>query len=159
MKNQNKENKRILHEERERLDNKVVLSTAIALIGVMVMVFLYNWFVSIYARQTKVLIDVLMWLGIAGVAVFLVLFFVKKDRKYLFVTPYFAVGTLFMREILAGTVTTFLVKLLAKIPFLKISGYAGATTAQRFNLIYICIAIYLVASYIYYGIKIKKLGK
>ncbi len=159
MKQQNRENKKMIHEERERLDNKIVLATAIALVGAMVMVFLYNWFVSIYARQTKVLIDILMWLGIAGVAAFLVLFFVKKECKFLFVMPYFAVGALFMREIMAGTVTTLLVQILSKIPFLKMGGYTAATTAQRFNFIYICLAVYLVASYIYYGIKIKKLGK
>ncbi len=147
---QQKPKTKLSKEAREKIDNKIVLATAIALVSAMMMLFLYNWFVSIYARQTRVLIMVLQWLGVAGVAAFLVLYFVKKDKKYLFTLPYFAVGALFMREILAGTITGLIVKVLGK-------GYA--TTAARFNFIYICLAVYLIASYIYYGIKLKKAAK
>lgn len=159
MKQQNdkRAQKKALQAEREKLDNKVVLATAIALTSAMIMVFLYNWFKSIYALQTKTLIEILMWVGIVGVAVFLILYFVKKERKFLFVIPYFAVGAVFMREILVGTMTGWVIALASKIPFLHIAG--NATTLQRFNFVYICLAVYLVASYIYYGIKIKKLGK
>ena len=156
MKQQNP-NKKLSKEARERIENKTVLATAIALVSAMMMLFLYNWFVSIYASQTRVLILILQWLGVAGVAAFLVLYFVKKDKKYLFVLPYFAVGSLFMFEILKGSVTTLILSVLSKIPFLHLSAYA--TTAARFNLIYICLAVYLIASYIYYGIKLKKASK
>lgn len=156
MKQQNP-TKKLSKEARERIENKTVLATAIALVSAMMMLFLYNWFVSIYASQTRILILILQWLGVAGVAAFLVLFFVKKEKKYLFVLPYFAVGALFMREILAGSVTTLILKVLSKIPFLHLSAYA--TTAARFNLIYICLAVYLIASYIYYGVQLKKAGK
>lgn len=155
--NEKREQKKMLQEEREKLDNKVVLSTAIALVSAMVMVFLYNWFRSAYALQTKGFIEILMWVGVLGVAAFLVLFLLKKERKFLFVIPYFAVGAVFMREVLVGTLTTWVVTLASKIPFLHIAG--NATTAQRFNFVYICLAVYLVASYIYYGVKIKKLKK
>ncbi|MBE7024644.1 MAG: hypothetical protein E7408_01145 [Ruminococcaceae bacterium] len=147
---QQKPKTKISKEERERIDNKVVLATAIALVSAMLMLFLYNWFVSIYASQTRTLIQILQWAGVAGVALFVILFFVKKDRKYLFVIPYCAVGSLFMQEILRGTVIGWILKLFGK---------SYATTAMRFNFIYICLAVYLVASYIYYGIKLHKAAK
>lgn len=147
---QNKPKVKISREERERIDNKVVLATAIALVSAMLMLFLYNWFVSIYAAQTRTLIQILQWVGIAGVAAFLVLYFVKKNKKYLFVLPYFAVGSLFMQEILRGTVSGWVAKLMGK-------GFAS--TSMRFNFIYICLGVYLIASYIYYGIKLRKSSK
>ncbi len=151
---QQKPKTKLSKEAREKIDNKIVLATAIALVSAMMMLFLYNWFVSIYASQTRIFILILQWLGVAGVAAFLALYFIKKDKKYLFVLPYCAVGALFMREILHGTITGLITGILAKIPFLHIGGYA--TTSARFNLIYICLAVYLIASYIYYGIKLKK---
>ncbi|MDD6308258.1 MAG: hypothetical protein PUB07_02740 [Clostridia bacterium] len=155
--NEKRERKRQIQEERERLDNKVVLATAIALVSAMLMLFIYNWFVSAYAAQTKVLIQVLMWIGVAGVAAFLVLGFVKKDKKYFVVLAYCAVGAFLLREVLKGTVTTWILLLASKIPFLNTVAYA--TTKARFNFVYIALAIYLVASYIYYGVKMKKLKK
>lgn len=147
---QQKPKTKLSKEERERIDNKIVLATAIALVSAMVMLFLYNWFVSIYASQTRVLIQILQWLGVAGVVACLVLYFVKKEKKYLFVIPYCAVGAIFMQEILRGTIIGLIV---------KIFGKTYATTAMRFNFIYICLAIYLIASYIYYGLKLKKASK
>lgn len=147
---QQKPKTKLSKEERERIDNKIVLATAIALVSAMVMLFLYNWFVSIYASQTRVLIQILQWLGVAGVVACLVLYFVKKEKKYLFVIPYCAVDAIFMQEILRGTIIGLIV---------KIFGKTYATTAMRFNFIYICLAIYLIASYIYYGLKLKKASK
>ncbi len=155
---QQKTKKKLSKEAREKIDNKIVLATAIALVSCMVLLFLMNWSQSAYALQTIRLIGALRWVGVAGIVVFLVLYFVKKDKKFLFCLPYCAAGSLFMMEILKGTVSTFFVRLLAKIPFLKMAG-GYATTAQRFSTLFICLAIYLVASYIYYGIQIKKATK
>ncbi len=151
---QEKPKTKLSREAREALDNKIVTATAIALVSAMLLLFLYNWFVSIYAEQTRILILAIGWLGVLGVAAMLVLFFVKKDKKWLFFIPYFAVAAFFMREILHGTITAFLAGLLSKIPFLPIGG--EATTLARFNFLYVCLAIYLIAAYIYYGLKIKK---
>ena len=154
---QEKPKTKLSREAREALDNKIVMATAIALVSAMLLLFLYNWFVSIYAEKIRIVILTLQWLGVAGVAAFLVLYFVKKDKKWLLLTPYFAVAAFFMREILHGTITTFFVGILAKIPFLHVGG--SATTLARFNFLYICLAIYLIAAYIYYGVKIKKGAK
>ncbi len=156
MKQQNPK-KKLSREAREKIDNKVVLATAIALVSAMVLLFLMNWSQSTYALQTIRIIETLQWVGVAGIVVFLVLAFVK-DKKYLYCLPYCAVGSLFMVEILRGTVTKFSINLLAKIPFLKIVG-GLPTTSQRFSTVFVCLAIYLVVSYIYYGIKIRKLSK
>ncbi len=156
MKNQ-KVRTKLSKEAREKIDNKIVLATAIALISGMVLLFLYNWLVSVYAMQTRTLVIVLQWLGIAGVAAFLALYFIKKDKKYLFVLPYFAAGAIFMREILTGAITRLIFGVLSKLPFLGIT--AAATTKRNFAFVYVCLAIYLVASYIYYGVKLKKGNK
>lgn len=149
--------KKLLKEAREKIENKVVMATAVALVSAMAMLFLYNWFVSIYAAKTRILILILQWLGVLGVAVFLAMYFVKKEKKFLFVLPYFAVGAIFMREILSGTITTLILSLLSKVPFLHFPVYAS--TAARFNFAYICLAVYLIASYIYYGVKLRKISK
>ncbi len=141
-------------ELRGQIENKIVLCTSIALISAMLLLFLYNWFVSIYSVQVGTLISVLGWLGVVGVAAFLVLYFVKKDKKYLQLLPYFAALAIFMREIMAGTITRLILLALSKIPFLNV--VPDATTAARFTLIYIVLAIYLVAGYIYYGVQMKK---
>ncbi len=150
--------KKLSREAREKIDNKVVLATAIALVSAMVLLFLMNWSQSAYAVQTITIIEVLQWVFVAGILAFLVLYFVKKEKKFLFGIPYCAAGTIFMMEILKGTVSTFFLRILSKIPFLKIAG-GYATTAQRFSTLFIWLAIYLVASYIYYGVKIRKLSK
>lgn len=149
--------KKLLKEAREKIENKVVMATAIALVSAMAMLFLYNWFVSIYADKTRILILILQWIGVLGVAAFLAMYFVKKEKKFLFVLPYFAVGAIFMREVLSGTITTLILSILSKVPFLHFPSYAS--TAARFNFAYICLAVYLIASYIYYGVKLRKISK
>ena len=150
--------KKLSREAREKIDNKVVLATAIALVSAMVLLFLMNWSQSAYAVQTITIIEVLRWVFVLGIVAFLVLYFVKKEKKFLFGIPYCAAGTIFMMEILKGTISTFALKILSKIPFLKLAG-GYATTAQRFSTLFIFLAIYLVASYIYYGVQMKKLSK
>ena len=80
MKNQ-KVRTKLSKEAREKIDNKIVLATAIALVSAMVLLFLYNWLVSVYAVQTRTVVIVLQWLGVAGVAAFLALYFIKKENK------------------------------------------------------------------------------
>lgn len=152
--------KKIARELREKIDNKVVIVTAVALVSAMVLLFLMNWSSSAYVEKTIALIQNLRWVFLALMALFLVLFFVKKEKKYLVCLPYCAAGTLFMMEILGGKVSTFFIKLLSKVPFIKIQ-LAGlmAGTKQRFSFLFILLAIYLIASYIYYGIQLKKLNK
>ena len=147
--------KQLAKEMRAKIENKIVFHTSVALISAMLLLFLYNWFVSIYAPQVATLITVLGWVGVAGVAVFLVLYFVKKEKMFLQFLPYCAAVAIFMREIMAGTVTRGILFVLSKIPFLNVA--PDATTAARFTLLYIVLAIYLVAAYIYYGIQTKKL--
>ncbi len=152
---------KLSREERERIDNKIVLATAVALVSAMILLFLNNWIVSVYAVQTRKLVVFLQWLGVAGVLAFLVLYFVKKDKKFLFVIPYFAVGSIFMQEISGtATFTRWIYLLVCKLKNVQLNPqFVEVTTKFRFNVIFICLAVYLVASYIYYGIKLKKGSK
>ena len=149
--------KKLAKEMRSQIENKIVLCTSIALVSAMLLLFLYNWFVSIYTLQVGRLITGLQWVGVLGVLVFLVLYFMKKDKKFLLILPYFAIGSIFMREIMAGTLTRLVLTVLSAIPFLNVQ--PEATTAARFTLLYIFLAVYLVASYVYYGLKMKKISK
>lgn len=155
-------------EEREKIDNKIVLATAIALISAMVFLYLQNWFASVYAATTGKIITALKWIGVAGIAAFIALVFIKKDKKYLFCIPYCAVGSLFMNEILKAPITKLIYGLFddlilkSNITFLVKSFnsfFAYYLTKSRFNFIFLCLAIYLIASYIYYGVKIAKGNK
>lgn len=155
-------------EEREKIDNKIVLATAIALISAMVFLYLQNWFASVYASTTGKIITVLKWAGVAGVAALITLFFVKKNKKFLFAIPYCVADFLFMNEILAAPITKLIYNLfdglITKINVSFItksfnSFFAYYLTKSRFNFIFLCLAIYLVVSYIYYGVKIAKGNK
>ncbi len=160
MKQQKPKNK-LSKEERERIDNKVVLATAIALVSAMVLLFLGNWLNSVYASQTRVFVKILQWAGVVGVAAMVALYFWKKDKKYLFVIPYFAVGALFMQEISGtATFTKWIYQLYCLIRGIDLGeGVVSVTSQFRFNVLYILLAVYLVASYIYYGLKLKKAVK
>lgn len=157
MKQQKPKNK-LSREERERIDNKIVLATAIALVSAMVLLFLGNWLNSVYAAQTRTLVKILQWVGVAAVAALVALYFWKKDRKYLFVIPYCAVGALFMQEISGtATFTKWIYQLYCLIRGVDLGeGVVSVANQFRFNVIYILLAVYLVASYIYYGLKLKK---
>ena len=86
--------KKLAKEMRSQIENKIVLCTSIALVSAMLLLFLYNWFVSIYTLQVGRLITGLQWVGVLGVLVFLVLYFMKKDKKFLLILPYFAIGSI-----------------------------------------------------------------
>lgn len=136
-----KKNK-LTREQREAIDNKIVLATAISLISAIFLMFLYRWMTSAQAAGTIVFAKVLMWIGVAGVVGYLVLYYLKKDKKYLFITPYFAAGSF----LLAFIIYNFTYRL--GLPF--------TGSAYNFGFAYCCLAIYLIASYVYYGLKLRR---
>ena len=125
--------------EKANIENKIVAATAVALGGAMVLMFLNNWAKSVYAAGTIMAIKIIMWLAVAAVVAGVVGYFVKKDKKFLFSIPYSAAVAVIFYEIVYG-----------------IAGYPHGTDT-RFMVAYIVLAVYLVASYVYYGIK--SLGK
>jgi hypothetical protein len=132
--------KKLTKEQREALDNKIVLATSVALISTIFLMYLYRWQLA-YPIGTRNVILVLMWIGVAGVAVTVGLYWFKKDKSFLNITPYFA-GMAFAFSLIAYN-------------FLH---HLGINTGTKINysIIYTLLAIYLVASYIYYGIKLKR---
>jgi len=129
--------KKISKELKEQIDNKVVLATSIALVGAMFLLFLQNWSKSIYASPTMVLIKILMWACVACVAAAIVVYFITKKKGYLFTIPYFAVAAWMFSFIHYG-----------------LFGLVSLTTDTRFIACYIILAVYLIASYVYYAIKL-----
>ncbi|MBR5218574.1 MAG: hypothetical protein IKV89_02470 [Clostridia bacterium] len=129
--------KKISKELKEQIDNKVVLATSIALVGAMFLLFLQNWSKSIYAAGTMMFIRIAMWVCVACVAAGVVVYFITKKKGYLFTIPYFAVAAWMFSFIHYG-----------------LFGLVTLTTDTRFIVLYLCLAVYLIASYVYYGIKL-----
>lgn len=140
----NKKKNKLTREQKEAIDNKIVLATAIALISAMALLFIYRW-LNVYPVGTRRFVLVLAYLGTAGVLFSVGMYFWKKERKYLFLIPYFAVGSFFCLMITNNI-------------FYSIARLAGITIATKHNfiMIYVCLAVYLIASYIYYGLKLRR---
>jgi len=141
--------KKMSKEEREHIDNQVVLATAIALVSALFLLYLNNYLNSAYASATRTFIKVLFWMFDAAVAVFVGLYIWKKDKKFLRILAYCVGGALMMSIILylPGLLYTTGISTMLHI---------FDTTKLAFILIYVCLGIYLVATYIYYGMKIVK---
>ena len=146
----NKEQKgKLIKEEKEHIDNMVVLATAIGLVGAIVLLYLYQYLNSSYALASRRFVDVLTWLCYAGVLACVILYFVKNKKKnYLKAIPYF-VGISLVLMFLA-----------------HYSFFAQKFHIERLNnlktvviLIYIIIALYLIATYVFFGIKSYQLSK
>ena len=133
-------------EEREHIDNMVVLATAIGLVGAIALLYLYRWLNTSYARGTRLFIDVLTWICDAGILASVILFFVKdKDRKYLKALPYL-VGIAVLLAFLAHY------SVFANVLHIAALNNINVVVA----IIYSIIFIYLAATYIYFGVKVKK---
>ncbi len=140
-----KTKRKLTREQREAIDNKIVLATAIALISAIALLFIYRWLHSAYAAGTRTFVVILMWVGTAGVAASLAMYFWKKEKKYLFLIPYFAAGSFFCL-------------LITRNIFYSILQPFGIYTGTKFNFIFIysCLVVYLIVSYIYYGLKLRR---
>ncbi len=134
-----KNKKKLSKAEKLNIENKIVAATAVALGGAMVLMFLNNWAKSVYAAGTILAIKIIMWLAVAAVVAGVAGYFVKKNKKFLYSIPYSAAVAVIFYQIVYG-----------------IAGYPRGTDT-RFIVAYIVLAVYLVASYVYYGIK--SLGK
>lgn len=144
--------KEYLKAQREHYDNQVVIATAIALVTALFLLYLNNYLNSAYAHTTRNFIKVLFWGFDIAVVVFLAMFIWKKNKSFLKVLAYCVAGALIMSMILYFPGFLFTSGLAANLGVFN-------TTKLTFTLIYICIGIYLVASYVYFGIKIAKLKK
>jgi len=135
-----KKKKKLTKEQKEALDNQIVLATSVALVSTILLMFLYRWEMA-YPVGTRLSILILMWMAIAGVAITVGGYVLKKDKKLLISTPYF-------------TASAFACSLIA-YNFLH---YFGLNTGTKTNygILYVIIAVYLVVSYVFYGTKLKK---
>lgn len=131
-----KKTKALDQEQKDRLDNFIVIATAAVLIAGVVLAVVYNYINSIDAQivaATRVFLNILQWAGLAAVAVFAVWGAVKKN------------GGMFKFSGMGAALSlgAFLVlRLGTRAGFLK-SGVA---------LTYYGLGLYLVGSYVYYAL-------
>ena len=132
--------KKLSKQQRVALDNKIVLSTSIALVATIFLMYLYRWQLA-YPLGTRKVILVLMWAGVLGVAATLGMYFWKKNKKWLVGTAYSAAAS-------------FIFSLIA-YNFLHFLGL-NTGSAVNYTISYIILAVYLIASYVNYAIALKK---
>ena len=152
--------KKLTAEERLHYENLSVLATAIALISGVVLLYLYRYLTSTYILQTQTFISVLIWICDAVILGCVGMYFWKKDKKFLNLMIYFVAG---------GTLLTIIryfhvIKNFFDIIYVS-KLWNGLMTllhiqlspiATAFWFVYICLAVYLIATYIYCGIKLRK---
>lgn len=151
---------KLTKEEREHIDNMVVLTTAIGLVSAIALLYIYRWLNSSYILGTRLFVSILIWLCDAALIAGVVLYIVKKDRKLLRWIPYFAGGAFLL------AVIRYFDKFKLVMDALRISvlfqkcmdaiGKHPTNIQVAFIFVYICIAAYMIATYIYYGRKVKK---
>ena len=149
--------RKLSKEEREHIDNQTVLATAIGLISAVVLAYLWRWFNSSAAAGTMLFTKILMWLCDAGILASLIVYFVKKNPKAIRFVPYFAGGAFLLSTIVYSGAYRKLLDWLHINDLLAKMGVATENTMKlAFIFVYICIAIYLIATYIYLGCKVKR---
>lgn len=147
--------------DRDHIDNQVVLATAIGLISAMFLLYVYRWLNSALAEGTFTALSILIWIADAVIVAALILLFWKKDRKYLKIIPYFAGGAFLLSVIrYSGTYKKVLDTLHISDLWKWLMNSINRHPSQiqtAFIFVYICLAAYMIATYIYFGRKIHKL--
>lgn len=153
--------KKLTAEERLHYENLTVLATAIVLISAVVLLYLYRYLNSIYIVETYKVLSVAIWIFDAVILGSLVMFFVKKNKKWLNFMAYFvAGGTLLTIIRYFYVIRNFFIKIHVAdvwnklITFLHLPKLTPVGFA--FAFVYVCLGAYLIATYIYCGIKLKK---
>ena len=67
---------KLTKEEREHIDNMVVLTTAIGLVSAIALLYIYRWLNSSYILGTRLFVSILIWLCDAALIAGVVLYFV-----------------------------------------------------------------------------------
>ncbi|MBO4898242.1 MAG: hypothetical protein J5590_08100 [Clostridia bacterium] len=134
--------------EKEHIDNMVVLTFAVALVGAFALMYLKTFHVNFPVKTIKFL-DVFSVIFSIGIVACVVLYFVgKKNKNFLLAIPYLAVTALVM---------TFIGHYSVVLQKLHLERFNNTNAA--YIIVYIGLAVYLVASLIYFGIKSHKLNK
>ncbi len=155
-----KKSVKLSREEKEHIDNQVVLATAIGLVGSIFLLYLYRYMNSSYITQTYLFTEIIIYLCVAGVLAGAILYYVKKDKKFIRPVPY-----------LAGVVASLsIVRFHAKIAlalraikvaslwrwFTNLFGKQPSQVLTAYIFVYLGIVVYLVLTYIHFGKMLKK---
>lgn len=155
----NKNNNKLTREEKEHIDNQVVLATSIGLISAIFLLYLYRYMNSSYITQTYIFTEILIYICAAGVLAGTVLYYIKRDKKFIKPVPYLAgIGA-------ALSIIRFHAKFAIALRAIKVAQLWGwfcglfgkhpTTVMTAYIFVYFCIFVYLVATYIYFGRMLK----
>ena len=139
---------KVVKEQKEHIDNMVVLTFAVALLGAFALMYLKTFHINFPVKTIKFLDVFSIILGIGVVACAVLYLAYKKNKNFLLAIPYLA-GTALVMEFLAHY--SFVLNKLHLTRF--------NNTNSAYILVYIALAVYLVVSLIYFGIKSYKLNK
>ena len=158
MANSKAKQKKLTKADREHIDNQVVLATAIGLISAIFLLYLYRWLNSSLVMGTRIFLSILIWAADAVIVAALVMIIWKKEKKYLKVIPYFAGGAFLLSVVrYSGAYKKVLDALHISDLWAWFTNAIGKHPTQlqtALIFVYICLAAYLIATYIYYGRKL-----
>ncbi len=153
--------KKLTAEERLHYENLSVLATAVALISGIFLLYLYRYLNSSYILATQTFVSILIWICDAVILASLGMYFWKKNKKYLTLLAYFAAGGTLLTIIRYSYVIKNFFDMIyvsklwnGLLNLLHIQ--APSSQATAFIFVLICLAVYLIATYIYCGLKLRK---
>jgi len=152
---------KLTDEQRLHYENLTVLATAIVLVSLIFMLYLYRYYNSTMIVGTQLFLSVLIWISDAVILFCLGMYFWKKNFKFIKLMVYFVAG---------GALLAVLRYFFAIKNFFDMTGISGlwgglwglfgtvapAAITTAFWFVGICLFGYLVATYIYCGLKLKK---
>lgn len=152
--------KKLSAEERLHYENLSVMATAIALVSGIFLLYLYRYLNSSYILATQTFVSVLIWICDAVILGCVGMYFWKKDKKYLNILVYFVAGGLLLTIIRYYYVIKnfFDMIYVSKLwnGFMTLIHVQISPIATAFSFVFVCLAAYLIATYIYCGIKLRK---
>lgn len=153
--------KKLTAEERLHYENLTVIATAISLVSAIFLLYVYRYLNSSYVLATQTFLNILIWVCDAVILGLVGMYFWKKDKKFLTLLVYFVAGGLLLTIIRYFYVIKNFFDLIyvskiwnAVLTFLHFPRFTAQGTA--FAFVYLCLAAYLIATYIYCGLKLKK---
>lgn len=140
---------KLTREQREAIDNKLVIATAIFLVGGIALMFINRWMLSTYYLGTRIVVLTLMWVGVAAVPVFLGLYWRTKNSGHLCLSIWGAALAAASALIIYNPLNIIAYKFQ---PF----GITGVNSHVSYFIVGAALFAYLIISYIHYGRQLKK---
>ena len=146
--------------ERDHIDNQIVLATAIGLVSAIFLLYVYRWLNSALANETMAFLSILIWIADAVIIAALILWRCKKDKKFLKIIPYFAGGAFLLSVVRYSGIYKKVLDALHISDlwhwFTNLINRHPTQIQTALLFVYICLAAYMIATYIHFCKKIRK---